>query len=220
MPIVGYTKDRVDQLLAAITGRTITAGTGLTGGGALTASRTLNVAYGTATGTAAQGNDGRLSDARVPLTHTHVVASVTDFVEAWQDRLGSDLVAGTGVTLSYDDAGTGRVTISASAAGGTTDPEIVRDVIGAALVAGTGVQITVNDAGDSVTIAALAPTAAGTSFTPTGAVAATNVQAAIVEVDAEKVGHDGTITAIRKMTQAAYDALATKVATTLYVIEN
>lgn len=46
--------------------RLVTAGTGLTGGGDLSADRTLTVAYGTAAGTAAQGNDGRLSDQRTP----------------------------------------------------------------------------------------------------------------------------------------------------------
>lgn len=43
--------------------RTITAGTGLTGGGDLTANRTLTVAYGTSSGTAAQGNDSRITGA-------------------------------------------------------------------------------------------------------------------------------------------------------------
>lgn len=47
------------------TSRAITAGTGLTGGGDLSADRTLTVAYGTTSGTAAQGNDSRLSDTRV-----------------------------------------------------------------------------------------------------------------------------------------------------------
>jgi hypothetical protein len=48
------------------TSRQITAGTGLTGGGNLTADRTLTVAYGTTAGTAAVGNDSRLADARTP----------------------------------------------------------------------------------------------------------------------------------------------------------
>lgn len=42
------------------TARTITAGTGLTGGGDLTANRSFAVSYGTAAGTAAQGNDSRI----------------------------------------------------------------------------------------------------------------------------------------------------------------
>ena len=43
--------------------RTIIAGTGLTGGGDLSANRTLNVSYGTTAGTAAQGNDSRITGA-------------------------------------------------------------------------------------------------------------------------------------------------------------
>lgn len=48
---------------------TITAGTGLSGGGDLTANRTLAVKYGTAAATACQGNDARLSNARPPTAH-------------------------------------------------------------------------------------------------------------------------------------------------------
>jgi len=40
---------------------TVTAGTGLTGGGDLSANRTLAVTYGTTAGTAAQGNDSRFT---------------------------------------------------------------------------------------------------------------------------------------------------------------
>ena len=59
------------QLLSAYVPatRTITAGTGLSGGGTLAADRTLSVSYGTAAGTAAQGNDARFSDARTPTAH-------------------------------------------------------------------------------------------------------------------------------------------------------
>ena len=42
---------------------TITAGTGLTGGGDLSANRTLAVSYGTTAGTAAQGDDARITGA-------------------------------------------------------------------------------------------------------------------------------------------------------------
>lgn len=48
------------------TSRNINAGTGLSGGGNLTADRTLSVKYGNTAGTAAQGNDARLSDRRDP----------------------------------------------------------------------------------------------------------------------------------------------------------
>ena len=56
--------NNVDNVQQAPITRTITAGTGLTGGGDLTADRTLSVTYGTTADTAAQGNDSRLSDAR------------------------------------------------------------------------------------------------------------------------------------------------------------
>jgi len=45
------------------TARTITAGTGLTGGGDLTADRTLAANFGTGAGTIAQGNDSRITGA-------------------------------------------------------------------------------------------------------------------------------------------------------------
>jgi hypothetical protein len=59
------------------TSRSISAGTGLTGGGDLTANRTLTVSYGSTAGTACQGNDARLSDARTPLSHVHAASDVT-----------------------------------------------------------------------------------------------------------------------------------------------
>lgn len=46
---------------AVPTSRTISSGTGLTGGGDLSANRTLAVSYGTTAGTACEGNDGRIA---------------------------------------------------------------------------------------------------------------------------------------------------------------
>lgn len=57
---------------------TIATGAGLTGGGDLSANRTLAVNFGTAAGTVCQGNDARLFDARTPTAHTHSIANVTD----------------------------------------------------------------------------------------------------------------------------------------------
>lgn len=51
---------------AVPTSRLVNTSTGLTGGGDLSTNRTLSVLYGTTAGTAAQGNDTRLSDARTP----------------------------------------------------------------------------------------------------------------------------------------------------------
>uniref|UniRef100_UPI0026389A7C hypothetical protein n=1 Tax=Gordonia sp. (in: high G+C Gram-positive bacteria) TaxID=84139 RepID=UPI0026389A7C len=59
------------------TTRTIASGTGLSGGGDLTVNRTLAVQYGVTSGTACQGNDSRLSDARTPTAHTHAATDIT-----------------------------------------------------------------------------------------------------------------------------------------------
>lgn len=80
VPDGSFTVGKTTGLQAALDGkapttRTITAGTGLTGGGDLTANRTLAVSYGTTAGTAAQGNDTRLSDARTPTSHAASHAS-------------------------------------------------------------------------------------------------------------------------------------------------
>lgn len=50
----------------APTTRTLTAGTGLTGGGDLSADRTFAISFGTSGSTACVGNDSRLSDSRAP----------------------------------------------------------------------------------------------------------------------------------------------------------
>lgn len=54
---------------------------------------------------------------KADLVHTHTSASITDFQEAVEDIVGSGLLAGTNVTLSYDDT-TGKTTINSSLIGG------------------------------------------------------------------------------------------------------
>jgi hypothetical protein len=87
------------------TTRTLTAGTGLTGGGTLASDRTFNVAYGTAAGTACEGDDARLSDARTPTAHTHApsdiqqAGAVTGEVLKWNGSAwapGTDNTSGGG----------------------------------------------------------------------------------------------------------------------------
>ncbi|QYW00800.1 minor tail protein [Gordonia phage Sahara] len=58
--------------------RTVTAGTGLSGGGTLDVNRTLSVLYGNTANTAAQGNDLRLSDTRTPTDNTVSTAKIQD----------------------------------------------------------------------------------------------------------------------------------------------
>lgn len=56
----------------------VIAGSGLTGGGDLTANRTLSVNYGTTAGTAAQGNDSRIVNS-VQTSGTQTIAGVKTF---------------------------------------------------------------------------------------------------------------------------------------------
>ena len=136
------------------TSRTVSAGTGLTGGGNLSADRSFAVAYGSSAGTACQGNDSRLSDARTPTTHNHPSSQITDFTEAVQDAVAALLAAGTNVTLTYNDA-SNSLTVAASGAGGL-DAEAVRDAIGVAMVGIGAITVTVNDAADTITISTTA----------------------------------------------------------------
>ena len=91
-------------------------------------------------------------------TGTQDIATVTGVTEAVQDILSSTLVAGSGVGLTYNDAGNTLTLTFTGGVGGATDPEVVRDTIGAALSAGTGISLTVDDVNDTITISSTVPT--------------------------------------------------------------
>jgi hypothetical protein len=54
--------------------------------------------------------------AYAPVSHTHTAAQITDFSEAADDRVAALLVAGTNVTLNYNDAA-GSLTINSTPSG-------------------------------------------------------------------------------------------------------
>jgi hypothetical protein len=83
----------------ANTTTTITAGTGLTGGGDLSANRTLNVAYGTSGTTAAAGNDSRITGAEQTVNKGAVngYASLNSSTRVPSAQLGS----GTADSTTY-----------------------------------------------------------------------------------------------------------------------
>jgi hypothetical protein len=101
---------------AVSTSRSISAGTGLSGGGDLTADRTFSVAYGTISGTAAQGNDSRLSDARTPTAHKSTHATGGSDALAPSDigavPTARSISAGTGLTGGGDLTADRTLTVS------------------------------------------------------------------------------------------------------------
>jgi hypothetical protein len=96
----------------ALTTRTISAGTGLTGGGSLAADRTFAVSFGTTGTTVCVGNDARLSDARTPTTHSHPTSQVTGLDAALAARISGSTGATDNRLLRSD--GTGGATAQAS----------------------------------------------------------------------------------------------------------
>lgn len=97
---------------AVPTTRTVSAGTGLSGGGDLSADRSLAVAYGTTAGTAAQGNDTRLSDQRAPTDGSVTDAKVASSAAIAESKLALASDAATG-TASRRTLGTGATQAAA-----------------------------------------------------------------------------------------------------------
>lgn len=167
------------------TGRAISAGTGLSGGGDLSSDRSLAVAFGSSAATVCQGNDARLSDARTPTAHTHPASAISDSTTAGRalftaanvaaqiNALGlnanlptlsvpaSTTISAFGGTLVDDaDAATARGTIGIAT--GATDNAMLRaDGTGGATLQGS--QLIVGDDGTTQWIGtSTAPNAPGT----------------------------------------------------------
>lgn len=151
--------------LKVSTSRTVTAGTGLTGGGDLSADRTIAVSYGTTAGTAAQGNDSRLSNTRTPSANT-IPCDFTALVQAGTRATGyGDMPEGIrfdrAVTIdqvifhagSADASGSNTVAIYKGTGGAT----------GTAVTSGSGT-LTATSAGATVTVTGPFSFAAGDYF--------------------------------------------------------
>ena len=80
---------------AAAAAQQVIAGTGLTGGGDLSADRTLTVAYGTTSTTACVGNDARLSDTRTPTDSSVTNAKVAAGAAIALSKLATGYVQGS-----------------------------------------------------------------------------------------------------------------------------
>lgn len=75
--------------------RAVSAGTGLSGGGVLSADRTLSVSFGTTSTTACVGNDTRLSDTRTPTDGTVTNAKVASAAAIALSKLAAGYVQGS-----------------------------------------------------------------------------------------------------------------------------
>ena len=92
--------------------RSVSAGTGLSGGGDLTANRTLAVQYGTTAGTAAQGNDARLADARTPTDNSVGTVKLVD-ASVTIPKLGTDVVPSIQGMIDASVGAAQRITVNA-----------------------------------------------------------------------------------------------------------
>lgn len=125
------------------TSRTVSAGSGLTGGGDLSADRTLAADFGTGAGKVVEGNDSRLSDARTPTAHA----------------------------ASHGDGGTDEIAIAQSQVTGLTSDLALKAPLASPALTGTPTAPTAPPGTDSTQIAttafvlANAPSSSGFSTT-------------------------------------------------------
>ncbi len=131
--------------------RQVIAGTGLTGGGDLSADRTLTVAYGSTGTTACVGNDARLSDARTPSLHATSHAAMGSDPVAISASQVSGLAAVATSGAAADVSGLATVATSGSASdlgtgtlplarlSGITGSQIATGAIGPTELASTAV---------------------------------------------------------------------------------
>ena len=213
-----------DTSALVTTARQVIAGTGLTGGGTLAADRTLAVAYGSSAGTAAQGNDARLSDTRTPTDGTVTTAKIVDsavtsakiadgaIVDADVNAaaaIAKTKIAGTAITA----ADTGTVT-DTMLAGSITPAKVTGTAVVQArtITAGTGLtgggdlsaNRTIAIAAGGVGTTELANDAVTTGKIATGAVGTTDL--ADLAVTGAKIAN-ATITVDKLVAAAGYAPL-------------
>ncbi len=136
---------------AVPTSRLVNTSTGLAGGGDLSADRTLSVLYGTTAGTAAQGNDTRLSDARTPTTHA------TSHQDGGSDELALDASQVTTGTIATARLGSGTASANTFLRGDQTYQPVpagnndMGRVGGACYLTGSGLSVgTLSQAGGQI----------------------------------------------------------------------
>jgi hypothetical protein len=106
-------------------------------------------------GTPRKGWTAYLEDEDVRVTYKGTGWSVetpsyTD--EQIRDVIGAALVAGSGISITVNDAGDTITIENIGGGGGSYTDEQARDAVGSALVAGTGISIVVDDGADTITV--------------------------------------------------------------------
>jgi hypothetical protein len=138
---------------AVPTSRLVNTSTGLAGGGDLSADRTLSVLYGTTAGTAAQGNDARLSDARTPTTHA------TSHQDGGSDELALDASQVTTGTIATARLGSGTASANTFLRGDQTYQPVpagnndMGRVSNAIYLTGSGLSLNGATSGNTATVA-------------------------------------------------------------------
>ena len=126
------------------TTRQVIAGTGLGGGGALSADVTLNVSYGSSGTTACVGNDARLSNARTPSLHASShgdgQSDAITITQAQVTSLVSDLAlkASTTHASTHATGGTDVLTLGQERITGLTASLAAKALGATTMTAGTG----------------------------------------------------------------------------------
>jgi hypothetical protein len=86
-------------------------------------------------------------------SHTHSTGEVSALVELIEDTLGTKIIAGSNITVSYDDtAGTLTVAASGGGVGGLSSEEI-QDMIATFLQAGSNISLSYVDGSNTLTVA-------------------------------------------------------------------
>lgn len=141
---------------------TITAGTGLTGGGDLSANRTLSVVYGATAGTAVEGNDGRVTGAE-QLANKGVANGYAGLDST--GKVPSSQLPAAAVTPNATTTSTGVVQLAGDLGGTATAPTVPglasKAATSTTITAGTGLTGG-GDLSTNRTLAVSFGTAAGT----------------------------------------------------------
>lgn len=193
--IVTPLKLKVVSDTKANTSTTVTAGTGLTGGGDLSANRTLTVAYGSASGTAVQGNDARVTADQVAGTasirtlgtgaqqaaagnHTHTATGISDSTTVGRSVLTAVDAAAARTAIGAGTSSLALGTTNTTAKAGDYQPTAAnisdstatgRSVLTAADAAAARTAIGAGTGNSNLTIGTTGTTAKAGDYQPTAA---------------------------------------------------